>query len=653
MATKERTGVFVCHCGTNIAGYVDVKKVAEELGEYPGVVSSTDHVYMCSDPGQTAVADKIKEENLDSVVVACCSPTLHESTFRNVSETSGLDKEECTIANIREQCAWVHSDNMPLATTKAIKITKAAVEKVRRNASLEPISVPVTRRALVIGGGIAGVQAALDIAASGSEVIMVERNASIGGHMIQVSETFPTMDCSQCILSPKMVELSKNKNITLHTYSEVTEVSGSVGNFKVKIHKKPTFVHADLCKLCDDCTAVCPTVVPHEEELSLVDRRAIYIPFPQAIPASYTLDLNACLGLDPIVCGACKDVCEAEAIDYDMQPEDLEVEVGCIVVATGYDLYEKENLGEYGHGYYEDVLDGLQFERLCAASGPTEGKILRPSDQTEPKTIVFIQCAGSRDPEKHCAYCSKICCMYTAKHASLYKHKVKDGQVYVFYIDIRSGGKGYEEFVQRTVEKDGVVYLRGKVSKLYEQDGQIRVLGTDTLAGMSVEIDADMVVLATAMQPSFGTDKVAKTLKISQDKDGFLAEAHPKLKPVECVSAGIYLAGTAQGPKDIPETVAQASAAAAKAIILLSHDRLYQSPTVAKVRLSHCTGCGMCVDVCPFSAISFRQNGQVQVNEVLCTGCGTCSATCLRDAIGVANYTQGQVHDMIVAALGV
>jgi heterodisulfide reductase subunit A len=652
MAMKKRTGVFVCSCGSNIASAVDCEKIADDLSSYPGVVYSSSEIYMCSDPGQSGMAEAIKEHNLDSVVVAACSPTLHETTFRNVSIEGGLDPEECAMANIREQCAWVHAGDMEKATGKALKITKGAVEKVRRNLSLEPISVPVTRKALVIGGGIAGVQTALDIAASGTEVIMVEKQPSIGGHMIQIAETFPTMDCSQCILSPKMVELSKNKLITLHVLSEVESISGSVGNFKVKIHKKPTYVYPDLCKLCDDCTAVCPTVVPHEEEMGLVDRRAIYIPFAQAIPASFTLDVDACLGLDPIACGKCADVCEAEAIDYDMQPQTWEEEVGAIVIATGYDLYGKENLGEYGHGNYEDVLDGLQFERLCSASGPTEGKIMRLSDHKEPKSVVFIQCAGSRDPEKHCSYCSKICCMYTAKHAQLYKHKVPDGQAYIFYIDIRAGGKGYEEFVQRTVDKEGVVYLRGKVSKVYQEDGNMIVQGVDTLSGMAVEIEADMVVLATAMQPSFGTNKLAKTLKIAQDKDGWLSEAHPKLRPVECVTAGMYLAGTAQGPKDIPETVAQASAAAAKAIILLSKDTLYQSPTVAKTRLSHCTGCGMCVDVCPYNAISYMQNGQVEVNPALCTGCGTCSATCLRDAISVANYTQGQVHDMIATALG-
>ncbi len=647
----KRTGVFICHCGINIAGTVDVKKVAEELANHPGVVHSDDYVYMCSDPGQNLIEQAIKEKKLDGVVVACCSPNLHETTFRNASRRAGLNSFRCEIANIREQCSWVHKDK-PKATQKATKIARAAVEKVRQNESLDALSVPVTRRALVVGGGISGIQAALDMANTGFEVILVERNPSIGGHMIQLSETFPTLDCSQCILTPKMVEVAKHPKIKLLTYSEVQDVSGYVGNFKVKILKKPTYVDPAKCTLCDECTKVCPIVVPNEFDLGLTGRRAIYIPFPQAIPASYTLDDKNCP--DPfttIACGKCTDVCKPKAIDYDQKPVIIEEEVGAIIVATGYDLYDKENMAEYGLGKYADVLDGLQFERLCSASGPTKGQILRPSDHQEPKEIVFIQCSGSRDPENHCAYCSKICCMYTAKHAMLYKHHVHDGQAYIFYIDIRSGGKGYEEFVQRAVEEDGVVYLRGKVSKVFEERGKIMVWGVDTLTGKAIEIAADMVVLAQAMRPSAGAQELAKKLKVAVDKDGFLAEAHPKLRPIESVTAGIFLAGAAQAPKDIPEAVAQASGAAAKAVAILSQDRLFHSPTVAKVMSNLCTGCGMCVAVCPYDALSLK-DGKVEVNEVLCEGCGTCTATCLRSAIQVKNFTQQQVAEMINACLG-
>jgi len=648
----KRTGVFVCHCGINIAGTVDVKKVAAELAKHPGVVHAEDYVYMCSDPGQNLIIKAIKEKKLDTVVVACCSPTLHETTFRNVSKIAGLNPYRCEIANIREQCSWVHRDKSK-ATQKAISITRSVVEKVRRNESLEDVSVPVTKRALVIGGGIAGIQASLDIANAGFEVILVERSPSIGGHMSQLSETFPTLDCSQCILTPKMVEVAKHPRIKLMTYSEVQEVSGFVGNFKVKILKKPTYVDPDKCTLCDECTKVCPIVVPNEFDMGLTGRRAIYIPFPQAIPATYTIDEKACPGMfdTAIACGKCADVCKPGAINFDMKPEIVEVDVGAIVVATGYDLYDKSMMAEYGYGKYPDVLDGLQFERLLSASGPTRGKILRPSDKKEPKEVVFIQCVGSRDPELHWPYCSKICCMYTAKHAMLYKHHVHDGQAYIFYIDIRSGGKNYEEFVHRAVEEDGVLYLRGKVSRVFEDNGKLIVWGVDTLTGKPIEIAADMVVLAMAIRPSKGTEELAKKLKIALDKDGFLAEAHPKLRPVESMTSGIFLAGAAQAPKDIPEAVGQASGAAAKAVAILSQERLFHSPTVARVLPNLCTGCAMCVNVCPYEAISLKE-GKAVVNEILCEGCGTCSASCLRNAIQVKNLTPYNIQAMIRACLG-
>ncbi len=646
----KKTGVFVCHCGINIAGTVDVKKVAEELSKYPGVEHSEDYIYMCSDPGQNKIIDAVKEKQLDRVVISCCSPTLHETTFRNACKFAGINPFLCEISNIREQCSWVHSDTEK-ATEKAIKITKSTVERILRNEPLEPVSIPVTKRALVIGGGIAGIQSALDLANSDFEVILVERSPSIGGRMIQLSETFPTLDCSQCILTPKMVEVSKHKNIKLLTYSEVHEVSGYVGNFKVKILKKPTYVDPEKCTLCDECIKVCPIVVPNEFDLGLTGRRAIYIPFPQAIPASFTLDIQNCPGLVPIACGKCADVCEPNAINYDMQPEIIEAEVGTIITATGYDLYDKEQMAEYGYGKYPDVVDGLQFERLLSASGPTLGKILRPSDHEVPKEVVFIQCVGSRDPELHCAYCSKVCCMYTAKHAMLYKHNVPDGQAYVFYIDIRAGGKDYEEFVQRAIEEDNVLYLRGKVSKIFEENNKIKVWGVDTLSDKQIEIDADMVVLAMAIKPSKGIEELAKKLKVAVNQDGFLSEAHPKLRPLESVTSGMFFAGAAQAPKDIPEAVAQASGASAKAITILSQERLYHSPTVATINISLCSGCGMCVDVCPYDALSL-EDFKAQVNEVLCEGCGTCVATCLRAAIETKNLTPLQIHEMIKASIG-
>jgi heterodisulfide reductase subunit A2 len=540
--SKKRTGVFVCHCGTNIAATVDVAKVARDLATEDTVAFTQEYVYMCSEPGQESVQQAIIDNKLDSIVVTCCSPNLHEKTFRDNAKRAGINNFTCEIANIREQCSWVHNDKEK-GTEKAIKISRSIVRRVNRNKPMESVAVPVTRKALVIGGGIAGIQAALDIGNAGIEVILVEKAATIGGRMLQLSETFPTLDCAQCVMSPKMVEVKRHPKVTLLTYTDVQEVTGSVGNFKVKMLKKATFVDPDKCKICDHCTVVCPVVVPNEYEHNLTQRRAIYIPYAQAIPASFTLDESACLGLNPVVCGKCKDVCEAGAINYDMRSETITEEVGAVVVATGFDLYDQANLPELGGGKIEDVLDGLQFERLCSASGATHGHVLRPSDHQVPKDVVFIQCVGSRDPAKHCAYCSKICCMYTAKHARLYKKHVPDGRAYVFYIDIRSGGKGYEEFVQKTMEDDDTLYLRGRVSRLYRDGKKIKVMGTDTLSGQNVEIDADMVVLALAMVPSKGTADMAKILKIGRDKDGFLAEAHPKLRPVESVTGGIFLAG--------------------------------------------------------------------------------------------------------------
>lgn len=649
--SSKRIGVFVCHCGNNIAGTVDVSRVASTLAAEDSVVCTKDYAYMCSDPGQNAVISAIKENALDGVVVSCCSPNLHERTFRENAKAAGINAFTCEIANIREQCAWVHRDPGE-ATEKAIRISRAALRRVERDRPLEPIGVGVTRRVLVVGGGIAGIQASLDLAAAGFDVLLVEKQATIGGRMLGLSETFPTLDCSQCVLSPKMVEISRHPRITLMTSSEVEKVSGYVGNFQASIRRKAAYVDPDLCKLCDDCAQVCPVVVPNEYELGLSARRAIFMPYAQAIPATYTLDESSCLGLNPIVCGKCRDVCEAGAINYDRKPETVVEEVGAVVVATGYDLYGQQQLGEYGLGEIEDVVDGLQFERLCSASGPTKGKILRPSDHQQPKDVVFIQCAGSRDPARHCSWCSKICCMYTAKHAKLFKHQFPEGRAYVFYIDIRSGGKGYEEFVQGVMEHDEVVYLRGRVSRVYRDGDKVRVFGTDTLSGQNVEIAADMVVLALAMQPSAGTATIAKTLKISRDKDGFLSEAHPKLRPVESVTAGIFLAGAAQGPKDIPETVAQASAAAAKAIGLLSQPLLSHSPTVAQVQSRLCTGCRMCVDTCPYDAIALV-HGKATVTDVLCEGCGSCVASCLRSAIQVKNSTPLQIKEMIETVLRV
>ena len=663
-----RIGVFICHCGENIGRTVDCAAVAESCGRFPGVAYSIDNKYMCSDPGQNVVKNAIREKNLDAVVVGSCSPHMHEKTFRKACADAGLNPYLFEMANLREHCSWVHEDKIE-ATKKAIELTRIAVEKVKRNDPLSPIRVPVTKRSLVIGGGISGIQAALDIANAGFEVVLVEKEPSIGGHMSQLSETFPTLDCSQCILTPRMVEVYQHPKIKLLTYSEVENVEGFIGNFKVTVRKKARSIDETKCNGCGNCQQKCPIKKKaySEFEESLAFRPAIYVPFPQAVPNIPVIDRSVCTYYQTGKCQMCVKVCGREAIMFNQEDSFVTEDVGSIIVATGYKLYTIDKkpeesaikgYGEYGYGKYKDVIDGLQFERIASASGPTSGEILRPSDKTVPKKIVFIQCIGSRDEAKGFSYCSKICCMYTAKHAMLYKHKVHEGEAYVFYMDIRAGGKGYDEFVRRAIEEDHVKYIRGRVSRIYEENGKYIVKGEDTLSNLPVTIDADMVVLATAMIAQPNAAKLAQTIGMSYDKYGFYNEAHPKLRPVEVSTAGVFLAGACQSPKDIPESVAMASAAASKSLVLFGSDFLEREPTIAKVNESICAGCFYCQKVCAYNAIEKKEvkdrNGNVvkviaYVNSGLCQGCGTCNAVCPSKSVELIGFNDEQIYAEINA----
>jgi len=653
----QRIGVFVCHCGTNIAGTVDVKAVAEALGREPSVVTSVDYPYMCSESGQNMIKDAIRDYALTGIVVCSCSPRMHEATFRKAASAAGLNPYMVEIANIREQCSWIHKD-MAQATEKAIILGRAAVAKVQLNAPLIAGESPVVKRALVIGGGIAGIQTALDIAEAGFEVDIVEKEPTIGGKMTQLDKTFPTLDCAACILTPKMVDCAQNENITIYSYSEVAEVSGFVGNFSVKIKRKARYVDETKCTGCGLCTEKCPVKkVPNEFNLGMDNRRAVYIPFAQAVPKVATIDPDHCNMLKNGKCGVCAKVCTVGAINYKQTDEIVERQYGAIVAATGFNPIKVDRYDEYAYSQSKDVITSLEFERLTNAAGPTSGKLLRPSDGKHPHTIVFIQCVGSRcTPEKGKTYCSGICCMYTAKHAMLTREKYPDTDVYVFTIDVRTPGKNFDEFYRRAVEEYGVHYIKGAVGKVSPRaDGTLDVQGSDLIMNEQLHINADLVVLAAAVEPDKSARSIATMLTASMDTNDFFTEAHPKLRPVESPTAGIFLSGMCQGPKDIPATVAQASACAAKVIGLLAKNKLVTNPCVAHSDESMCNGCSQCANVCPYGAITyvekeFRMPDRTtkirrvaSVNPAVCQGCGACTVTCPSGAMDLHGFSNRQI----------
>lgn len=656
----QRIGVFVCHCGTNIAGTVDVGTVAQTLGKEPGVVVATDYQYMCSEAGQNLIKDAVKEHNLTNVVICSCSPRMHEATFRKAAASVGLNPYMVEVANIREQCSWIHKDKEE-ATRKAIVLGRTAIAKVRLNAPLAAGETPVTKRALVIGGGIAGIQSALDIADAGFEVDIVEKQPTIGGKMTQIDKTFPTLDCAACILTPKMVDCAQNEKIRIYSYSEVDEVSGFVGNFTVKIRRKARYVDETKCTGCGICTEKCPQrKVPNEFNLGMNNRSAVYIPFAQAVPKVAVIDADHCMMLKSGKCGVCSKVCGAGAIDYKQKDEIVENQYGAIVVATGYNPIRLDQYDEFAYAQSKDVVTSLEFERLTNAAGPTNGTLLRPSDGRHPKTIVFVQCVGSRESPP-CSkggkeYCSKICCMYTAKHAMLTREKYPDTDVYVFYIDVRTPGKNFDEFYRRAVEQYGVHYIKGMVGKVSPMpDGTLEVQGSDLIENRQLRISADLVVLAAAIEPDKSARPLATMLTASMDTNDFFTEAHPKLRPVESPTAGVFLSGACQGPKDIPETVAQAGAAASKVIGLLSKDKLSGNPCIAHPDELMCNGCSSCEKVCPYGAITYTDKEfrgpnrttlirrVASVNEAVCQGCGACTVACPSGAMDLRGFSNSQI----------
>ena len=634
-AEKPRVGIFVCECGGNIGDVVDVKKVVETVKNWEGVVVAKYHKYLCSKPAQEMILDAIKKQNLDRVVVASCTPRMHLPTFQSVLERAGLNPYMLEFVNIREQDSWVHGPKpSEEATKKAISLIRGGYERSLELEPLEKIREKCSREILIVGGGIAGITAALELGYLGYKVHLVERKPSIGGNMAKLTKVFPTLDCAQCILTPRMAEVGRNPNVNLLTYAEVQEISGRPGNYNVKIFMKPRGVDVEKCRSCGVCAKVCPVTVPDEYNEGLSERKAAYIEFPQAVPSAYTIDFEACTK-----CGKCEQLCPAKAINLEDKGKIVELNVGAIIMATGYQLYDANKLKQYGYGIYPDVITMMALERLTSASGPTGGYV-KKADGSDVKKIAIVLCAGSRD-KNHIPYCSRICCMYSLKQAFLLK-KMLGIDVTIYYTDIRATGKGYEELYWRCQEA-GVVFIRGKVAEIWKnKNGKLVVVAEDTLLNEVQEDEYDMVALATPMIPSAGLQELAAKMKLAIGEDGFIQEKHPKLDPVDSLKAGIFACGCALSPKDVRDTVSDALAAAAKASLFLKEEYVTTSPEKAFVITELCDGCEACVKICPVNAITM-QGGKAKVDPFICVGCGACIPICPREAIDFKNATSRQI----------
>lgn len=653
---SERVGVYICHCGTNIAGMVDVPELTRWASEQAHVVIARDYKFMCSSLGQDLVIEDIQKLGLTRVVVAACSPHMHEKTFRGACQRAGLNPFLMEMANIRELNAWA-TDNHKAATQKAKAQVKGAIERVLHHQPLEPIPVQINANTLIVGGGIAGITAALELANGGHHVYLVEREPSIGGHMAQWDKTFPTLDCAACILTPRMVEAGQHPNITLLTYSQVEAVEGYLGNFKITVRKKARYVIEELCTGCAICEEKCPKKVMDDVfEAGLGYRKAVYRPFPQAVPKYPVIDVANCTYFQRGKCKACQILCPANAIDFEQKDEILQIEVGNVILTTGYETFDPHRIPQYGYGRLANVFTSVEFERMVNAAGPTAGKIVLRDKITAPKSVVIIHCVGSRD-ENYNEYCSRVCCMYSLKFAHLVHERLPEAEIYNCYIDIRAAGKRYEEFYHR-VMNEGANFIRGKVAEVtdaartLEEEGKIIVQVYDTLFGMQRRLPVDMVILSVGMEARHDARELGQLFGLGCDFNNFFTERHPKLDPVLTMVEGVFIAGACQGPMAIPETVAQAAAAAARVISFIGQGTVMMEPIKAHIDADQCSGCRICNNLCPYTAIVYHEDQKVsEVITALCQGCGTCVAACPSAAISGAHFTREQLMSQIEGLL--
>jgi heterodisulfide reductase subunit A len=653
---SEKVGVYICHCGTNIAGTVDVADVARWAGKQAHVAIARNYEFMCSSLGQDLIEEDIKEKGLTRVVVAACSPHMHEKTFRGACERAGLNPFLFEMANIRELNSWA-TDNRPAATQKAKAMVKGAIERVIHHQSLQFLPVEINPNTLIVGGGIAGITAAMEIANAGYHVYVVEREPSIGGHMAQLDKTFPTLDCAACILTPRMVDAGQHPNITLLSYSEVDGVEGALGNFTVTVRKKARYINEELCTGCGICEEKCPRkVVDNVFNVGLTTRKAVYRPFPQAVPKYPVIDKANCIYFERGKCKACEIFCPADAIDFEQEDELLQLQVGNVIIATGYDPFDARRMPQYGYGRLANVFTSVEFERMVNASGPTGGRIVERDGQTEPQSVAIVHCVGSRD-KNHNEYCSRVCCMYSLKFAHLVHERLPNAEVYNFYIDIRAAGKRYEEFYHRVMD-EGANFIRGRVAEVTdaartpEEEGKLIVQAYDTLMGVQRRIPVDMVILSVGMEARHDSQKLVQLFGLGCDFNGFFTERHPKLDPTLTMVEGIFIAGACQGPMAIPETVSQGAAAAARVAGMIGQGTVMMEPVRASIEAEKCSGCRICNNLCPYNAITFNEEEQVsEVVTALCQGCGTCVAACPSAAITGNHFTREQLMAQIEGML--
>jgi len=651
---KARIGVFVCHCGKNIAGIVNVGEVRAYAETLPHVVVAEEHLFVCSEDGQRVIKDAIKKHGLNRVVVASCTPRTHEPVFRTAVEEAGLNPYLFEMVNIREQCSFVHERHPERATEKAKDLIRMAVARARFLESLESMKERVADKALVIGGGLAGITAALNLARYGFQVYLLEKKPYLGGKIADLGRVFPTDDCATCIPCVEAYEprrrclyslgFSLPPNLTIHTSSEIEELTGYIGNFTAKIVKHLTYINVEHCISCGLCEDVCPIEVP--DNFNVGKRKAVFLAFPQVYPHSYIIDREACNH-----CGKCVDICPTKAITLKDGAEEVELQVGTIIVATGYEEYDPSDIKEYGYGDYRNVITQLQLAKLLNHMGPTKGEVIRPSDKKRPKKVVMIQCVGSRDPDRS-PYCSKICCMIALKHALAIKERHPQVDIEIIHKDIRLAGRNYEDYY-RKAEDAGIGFTRGNVLRI-DQNGksQSLILNVKTFKGKEETSRADLVILTTGLVPSKETKELAHILGLSTGPDGFLKELHPKLAPVDTAIGGIYLCGCCQGPKDIPETVAQACAAASRAAIPMAKKEVTIEAMYSMVDEEKCIGCGLCELICPFKAIKVEETEKGRKAKVIaasCKGCGACGAGCPEKAITMRHFTNDQLVAQVVA----